>query len=99
MKASEMQREALGYVLQNQAMGQVFLEQINQRCSDFVHLIDQAEVTAIDNSRQNSQLQYKRLGECGTLTAQLVVMADGGRSHCAISWACLIKSKIMIKWL
>ena len=80
MKASEMQREALGYVLQNQAMGQVFLEQINQRCSDFVHLIDQAEVTAIDNSRQNSQLQYKRLGECGTLTAQLVVMADGGRS-------------------
>ena len=50
MYASDMQREALGYVLQNQAMGQVFLEQITQRCSDFVHLIDQAQVTAIDLS-------------------------------------------------
>jgi 2-octaprenyl-6-methoxyphenol hydroxylase len=80
MYASDMQREALGYVLQNQAMGQVFLEQITQRCSDFVHLIDQAQVTAIDNARQDSQLEYQRLGQCGTLTAQLVVMADGGRS-------------------
>jgi len=80
MQASSMQREALGYVLQNQAMGQVFLEQINQRCSDFVQLIDQAQVTAIDNARENSQLEYMRLGTCGTLTAQLVVMADGGRS-------------------
>jgi 2-octaprenyl-6-methoxyphenol hydroxylase len=80
MQASEMQQEALGYVLQNQAMGQVFLEQITQRCSDFVHLIDQAQVTSIDNARQNSQLEYQRLGQCGTLTAQLIVMADGGRS-------------------
>jgi 2-octaprenyl-6-methoxyphenol hydroxylase len=80
MQACDMQREALGYVLQNQAMGQVFLEQISLRCSDFVHLIDQAQVTAIDNARQNSQLEYERLGQCGTLTAQLVVMADGGRS-------------------
>tara|TARA_B110000211_G_scaffold153004_1_gene173863 strand:- start:3803 stop:5140 length:1338 start_codon:yes stop_codon:yes gene_type:complete len=80
MQASSMQREALGYVLQNQAMGQVFLEQINQRCSDFVQLIDQAQVTAIDNARENSQLEYMRLGQRGTLTAQLVVMADGGRS-------------------
>jgi len=80
MQASDMQREALGYVLQNQAMGQVFLEQINRRCSDFVQLIDQAQVTAIDNARQNSQLEYNRLGQCGNLTAQLVVMADGGRS-------------------
>jgi len=80
MQASSMQREALGYVLQNQTMGQVFLEQINRRCSDFVHVIDQAQVTVIDNARQNSQLEYKRLGECVTLTAQLVVMADGGRS-------------------
>jgi len=80
MQASHMQREALGYVLQNQAMGQVFLEQINRRCSDFVQLIDQSQVTAIDNARQNSQLEYNRLGQCGTLTAQLVVMADGGRS-------------------
>lgn len=80
MQASEMQKEALGYVLQNQTMGQVFFEQINQRCRDFVQIIDQTQVTAIDNARQNSQLQYQRLGQSGTLTAQLVVMADGGRS-------------------
>lgn len=80
MQASDMQREALGYVLQNQTMGRVFLEQITQRCCDFVHLIDQTQVTAIDNARQNSQLEYQRLGQRGTLTAQLVVMADGGRS-------------------
>jgi|TARA_B110000967_G_scaffold17787_1_gene16782 2-octaprenyl-6-methoxyphenol hydroxylase len=80
MQASDMQQEALGYVLQNQTMGQVFLEQITQRCSDFVDLIDQAQVTAIDNARQNSQLKYQRLGQSGSLTAQLIVMADGGRS-------------------
>ena len=80
MQASDMQTEALGYVLQNQTMGQVFLEQITQRCSDFVHLIGQAQVTAIDNARQNSQLQYQRLGQSAHITAQLIVMADGGRS-------------------
>ena len=80
MQASDMQQEALGYVLQNQSMAQVFLEQINQRCGGFVHLIDQAQVTAIDNARQNSQLKYERLGQFSTITAQLVVMADGGRS-------------------
>jgi 2-octaprenyl-6-methoxyphenol hydroxylase len=80
MQAADMQRDALGYVLQNQTMGQVFLEQITQRCSDFVHLIDHAQVTAIDNARQNSQLKYQRLGQSGHLTAQLIVMADGGRS-------------------
>ena len=80
MQAGDMQTEALGYVLQNQMMGQVFLQQITQRCSEFVHLIDQAQVTAIDNARQNSQLEYQRLGQAQSLTAQLIVMADGGRS-------------------
>ena len=80
MQAADMQQDALGYVLQNQTMGQVFLQQINQRCSDFVQLIDQAQVISINNARQNSQLQYHRLSQTVSLTAQLVVMADGGRS-------------------
>jgi len=80
MQAEQMRQDALGYVLQNQTMGQVFLEQINLRCGDFVDLIDQAQVTAIDNARQDSQLNYRRLDQDGTITAQLIVMADGGRS-------------------
>lgn len=81
MSSQGMQREALGYVLQNQAMGQVFLEQIKQRCSGFVEIIDQAQVTSITNARQDSQLKYQRLGQSVSLTAQLIVMADGGRSE------------------
>ncbi len=80
MRADLVQQEALGFVLQNQAMGTVFLDQIRQRCSDFVHLIGEAQVTSIDNARQDSQLSYTRLGKQHTLTTQLVVMADGGRS-------------------
>ncbi|MCO4836633.1 MAG: FAD-dependent monooxygenase [Oceanospirillaceae bacterium] len=80
MLADEMRREALGYVLQNQTMGQVFLEQIIKRCSDYVDLIDQAQVISIDNARQDSHLVYQRFGTSGFITAQLIVMADGGRS-------------------
>jgi 2-octaprenyl-6-methoxyphenol hydroxylase len=86
MQASSMQREALGYVIQNQALGHVFLQQIQQRCSGFVDLIDQAQVVSIDNARQHSQLIYQRQagGDTSapiTLTAELIVMADGGRSQ------------------
>jgi len=86
MQASSMQREALGYVIQNQALGHVFLQQIQQRCSGFVDLIDQAQVVSIDNARQHSQLIYQRqtAGDTAppiTLTAELIVMADGGRSQ------------------
>ncbi len=86
MCASDMQREALGYVIQNQALGHVFLQQIQQRCSGFVDLIDQAQVVSIDNARQHSQLVYQRQtdGDAAppiTLTAELIVMADGGRSQ------------------
>ena len=80
MLADEMRRDALGYVLQNQTMGQVFLEQIIKRCSDCVDLIDQAQVVSIDNARQDSHLDYQRFGQSSSITAQLIVMADGGRS-------------------
>ncbi|HCH32086.1 MAG TPA: 2-octaprenyl-6-methoxyphenyl hydroxylase [Oceanospirillaceae bacterium] len=86
MCAHSMQREALGYVIQNQALGHVFLQQIQQRCSGFVDLIDQAQVVSIDNARQHSQLIYQRQTDGDTappitLTAELIVMADGGRSQ------------------
>ena len=80
MHAGAMGREALGYVLQNQAMGQVFLQQIQQRCGDIVQLISEASVLSVDNARQDSQLTYLQNGDEYTLTAQLIVMADGGRS-------------------
>jgi 2-octaprenyl-6-methoxyphenol hydroxylase len=94
MQAQQMQHEALGYVIQNLAMGQVFVEQIKQRCSGFVDLISQAQVLSINNARQNSQLVYRRQSTAApiqgaapepaqeiTVTCQLIVMADGGRSQ------------------
>ncbi|HCH23870.1 MAG TPA: 2-octaprenyl-6-methoxyphenyl hydroxylase [Oceanospirillaceae bacterium] len=84
MQAQEMDQQALGYVLQNQHMGQVFWQQLTQRCVAQVSIIDQAQVLQVDNARQDSKLVYERtVGgqvEKTEVICQLVIMADGGRS-------------------
>ena len=86
MHAQDMDQEALGYVLQNQHMGQVFWQQLTQHCDAQVTIIDQAQVLQVDNARQDSKLVYQRTLEDQTepdkveVTCQLVIMADGGRS-------------------
>lgn len=80
MHAAEVNQDALGYVLQNQHMGQAFWQQLTDHCADQVTIIDQAQVTTLDNRRTNSSLVYERDGESIQVTCQLIVMADGGRS-------------------
>jgi len=84
MHAQEMDQDALGYVLQNQHMGQVFWQQLTQHASAQVTIIDQSQVLQVDNARQDSKLVYERNidGQIEKIevTCQLVIMADGGRS-------------------
>ena len=84
MHAQEMDQEALGYVLQNQHMGQVFWQRLTRHCDAQVTIIDQSQVLQVDNARIDSKLIYERTVdgqlEKAEVTCQLVIMADGGRS-------------------
>lgn len=80
MHAAEVNQDALGYVLQNQHMGQAFWQQLTTHCTDQVSIIDQAQVTELDNRRTDSRLVFERHGEQTQVTCQLIIMADGGRS-------------------
>ncbi|MDP6968492.1 MAG: 2-octaprenyl-6-methoxyphenyl hydroxylase [Gammaproteobacteria bacterium] len=84
LHADDMAQEALGYVLQNQHIGEVFWQQLNQHCADLVTIVDQAQVLALDNARQNSRVIYERnidgITQQVEVTCQLIIMADGGRS-------------------
>ena len=84
MQAQEMGQEALGYVLQNEHMGNVFRHQLSQHCEGLVTFINEAQVLSLDNSVKDSQLVYEHTLEGETqqveVTCQLIIMADGGRS-------------------
>ena len=91
MLASDMDKDALGYVLQNQHLLQVFWQHLQQHCSDNVHFIGGAAVTHVDNAYTNSQVQFEQIQnttkeasgkatKAYTLTTQLIIMADGGKS-------------------
>ena len=84
MQAQEMDQQALGYVLQNQHMGQVFWQQLTQHCDAQVTIIDRAQVLQVDNARIDSKLIYERQVDAQLeqteVTCQLVIMANGGRS-------------------
>ncbi len=77
IKAADYGVEALGYVVENAWMGQVLLDQIKQQGVTFlcpaqvVELLPGSDVTQIVIEEQGKQLR---------IDAQLVVIADGGRS-------------------
>ncbi|MCP4881558.1 MAG: 2-octaprenyl-6-methoxyphenyl hydroxylase [Gammaproteobacteria bacterium] len=85
IQAQDVGQKALGYVLQNQHMGQVFWQQLNQQCAGQITMIDQSKVLELDNAIKDSRLLYERQGTTGSeqveITCQLIVMADGGRSN------------------
>jgi len=78
MTAEEAGVEALGYVAENAALGRAF----NARLLDnpAFTLCANAEVQTLRCIPGGMQLQISRGGELQTLTAALVVLAEGGRS-------------------
>ena len=71
---------ALGYVVENRWLGQVLLARLQAEDAANIEFICPATVTEIQPAAENMQLQLEHDGEISQLTAELVVMADGGRS-------------------
>ncbi|WP_315984182.1 FAD-dependent monooxygenase [Aliamphritea spongicola] len=71
---------ALGYVVENRWLGQVLLARLQAEDAANIEFICPATVTEIQPAAENMQLQLEHDGETSQLTAELVVMVDGGRS-------------------
>lgn len=80
LRASEERVPALGYVVENRWLGQVLLARLQESDATNIDFICPATVTGIQSAEQNMQLQLEQEGVVSQLTAELVVMADGGRS-------------------
>lgn len=80
LRAEEESVPALGYVVENHWLGQVLISHLQQHRSEYLDLISPAEVTGLSPIEGGQQVELQVSGETRTLDAQLVVMADGGRS-------------------
>lgn len=81
LNAQQEQVAALGYVVENHWLGRVLIHHIqhheNQHCLDF---ICPAEVVSIEPKAEQMALSVRAEGNLQAVSAELVVMADGGRS-------------------
>ncbi|WP_432471231.1 2-octaprenyl-6-methoxyphenyl hydroxylase [Amphritea sp. HPY] len=81
LKAADENVPALGYVVENQWLGRVLMDRIQQPEAKRIDLICPAEVTRVEYGSELMTLRLQSEGESHELTSQLVVMADGGRSQ------------------
>lgn len=81
MQAEREQVPALGYVVENHWLGQVLMSHIEQSGSEQVEFFSPARVNSISPAMPNSEVVIESEGKLQTLSAPLVVMADGGRSE------------------
>lgn len=81
MQAEREQVPALGYVVENHWLGQVLMSHIEQSASKQVAFFSPARVNSISPAMPNSEVVIESEGKFQTLSAPLVVMADGGRSE------------------
>lgn len=80
LRAEEESVPALGYVVENHWLGQVLISHLQASKSSCLELISPAEVTGLIPVSSGQRVQLQVEGEPRELQAQLVVMADGGRS-------------------
>jgi 2-polyprenyl-6-methoxyphenol 4-hydroxylase len=79
MRAEETGLPALGYVVENRALGQVLLQVVRQQTG--IAIYDNTQVNNIALTAQEAQLLMRHTnGEEKTLCAKLVVIADGAQS-------------------
>lgn len=81
LRAEEEAVPALGYVVENHWLGQVLISHLHNHRNAYLDLISPAEVTALEPMPEGQRVTLQLEGETRTLDAQLVVMADGGRSE------------------
>lgn len=80
LNAADEQVAALGYVVENHWLGQVLLNRLAQDDAGFIDFICPAEVSAVSYQQEQMSVSLTTGGDEHQLTAELVVMADGGRS-------------------
>ena len=80
LQADDEAVPALGYVVENHWLGQVLNSQLQRNVGEQLTLMAPAEVTALVHAAGGNRLELMVEGERQTLQADLVVMADGGRS-------------------
>jgi len=75
---SEMQLDALGYVVENRQLGSVLNQEMTQ--STGIDFLVPATISAIHPTQQGMRLSIDGASGSHTLNTSLVVLADGGRS-------------------
>ena len=79
--AQEYAVDALGYVIPNEWIGRVLLQQIRSQTN--IHLMPETRVEKIHPKIQGAELVVNSSGELQHLHSHLVVLADGGPSKLA----------------
>lgn len=81
LSASDENVEALGYVVENQWLGNSLMHYIRQHPNaDWVDFICPARVNSLDFSGDLATAHVEKEGAVHTVTSELLVLADGGRS-------------------
>lgn len=80
LRAEEEGVPALGYVVENHWLGQVLISHLQQQAGEWLQLISPAEVADLTPQAEGCRVQLQGPEGEQTLSAALVVMADGGRS-------------------
>ncbi|WP_415895343.1 2-octaprenyl-6-methoxyphenyl hydroxylase [Neptuniibacter sp. PT34_22] len=80
LHAEQERVPALGYVVENQWLGRVLLDRLQQDDAKRIDFICPAEVTDVQYGSDQMGVTLEKEGETHQLTTELVVMADGGRS-------------------
>ncbi len=81
LTAGDQQVPALGYVIENHWLGQVLLNHLQQPQNSRIDYLCPAEVAEILPGDGRMTVTVNRDGCASSLTTELVVMADGGRSE------------------
>ncbi|MBV0933987.1 2-octaprenyl-6-methoxyphenyl hydroxylase [Marinobacterium weihaiense] len=80
LHAAEEGVPALGYVVENHWLGRVLISHLQQQAGEHLTLIAPAEVESLTSAAAGNQVQLRTEAGETCLSAELVVMADGGRS-------------------
>lgn len=81
LKAEQEKVPALGYIVENQWLGEVLTSRIQQPDADNIELFCPAEVTTVKQSDGEMEVTIKQDDYSFPISCELVVMADGGRSE------------------
>ncbi len=81
LNAEDYEVPALGYVVDNQWLGTVLLEQIQK--TEGIEFLCPAEVRHLQPTPEGATLEVNRDGKTYSVSATLIVLADGGRSSLA----------------